>query len=132
MENQENQIEKLAGTKVSFVMPDTESLGQLDSMGKQFNLTMKYRTTDDWAVLKDVPVRAFYMGIKSIPNENGELVNCGVFITQKECFISGQMLLLDAVQNLIPKTPIEIIYRGKTKNKTTDGMTCVFEVSKLN
>lgn len=132
MENQENQIEKLAGTKVSFVMPDTESLGMLDSMERQFNLTMKYRTTDDWAVLKDVPVRAFYMGVKSIPNENGEPVNCGVFITQKECFISGQMLLIDAVQSLVPKTPIEIIYRGKTKNKTTDGMTCVFEVSKLN
>ena len=30
MENQENQIEKLAGTKVSLGMPDTESVGMLD------------------------------------------------------------------------------------------------------
>jgi hypothetical protein len=127
----ENQIEKIAGTEVTFIIPDTESLGVLDNMEPQFNLTMKYRSTDDWAVLKDKPVRCFYMGMKSIPNENGELVNCGVFVSKTECFISGQMLLVDAIKNLPPKTPIEVTYLGKNKNKNSDGQTCTFQVIKL-
>lgn len=131
MSEEKSEVEKMAGAEVTFFIPDTESLGHLDQMEPQFNLTMKYKTIEDWAVLKDKPVRAFYMGMKPIPNDNGEVVNCGVFVTKTECFISGQMLLVEAVQNLQPKTPVEIVYRGKTKNKTTDGSTSTFEVTKL-
>lgn len=131
MSEENKAVETLAGTQVTFIIPDTESLGRLDELEPQFNLTMKYRSTDDWAVLKDKPIRCFFMGMKPIPNENGELVNCGVFVSKTECFISGQMLLVDAVSNLSAGTPIEVTYVGKTKNKNSDGQTCNFLVSKL-
>lgn len=81
-------------------MPSTASLGELKEMTPDFSLTMKYKTADDWAAIKGQEVRAFYMGTKEIPNDEGELVTCGVFVTQQECFIAGQKLLVEAVRQL--------------------------------
>lgn len=126
-----NEVEKAAGTEVTFFIPDTESLGTLQNMEPKFSLNLKYKSSDDWAALKDQPVKAFFMGMKDIPNEEGEAVKCGVFITPAECFISGQMTLVDAVKNLPIKTPVQIIYRGKKANKSTDGITMLFDVQTL-
>ena len=119
------------GTELTFVIPDTESLGHLKAMSEDFSLTLKYKNADEWAALKDQEVRAFYMGIKEVPNEKGELVLCGVFVSDKECFIAGQKLILDAVRQLPSKTPVAIIYRGKKTNKSTEGSTMIFDVHTL-
>tara|TARA_R110002167_G_scaffold81296_6_gene222716 strand:+ start:5576 stop:5980 length:405 start_codon:yes stop_codon:yes gene_type:complete len=130
------EIQKAAGTKVTFIMPDTESIGQLEEMDVKYQLNIKYKSADDWAALKDQPVRAFYMGIKEVPNEDGEMIMCGLFATPKEVFISGQTTLIEAVKMLPPsnedfKTAVQITYRGKKANKSTDGSTMIFDVEKL-
>ena len=71
------------------------------------------------------------MGLKEIPNEDGENIVCGLFVSESECFISGQKLLVDAVRQLPTKTAVEIIYKGKSPNKTSDGSTMKFEIVKL-
>ena len=119
-----NLIEK-QGSELTFVIPDTESLGHLKSMSEDFSLTLKYKNADDWATLKDQEVRAFYMGVKEVPNEKGEVVS------DKECFIAGQKLIVDAVRQLPSKTPVAIIYRGKKTNKSTEGATMIFDVHTL-
>ena len=124
-------LQKLAGTQVSFFIPNTEELGQLETFKESFSLTMKYKTADDWAAIKDKELRCYFMGMKEIPNENGESVNCGVFVTQKECFIAGGMTLVEAVRQLPAKTPVSITYLGKKKNATTDGQTMIFDVKTL-
>lgn len=131
-ENQETEIQKAGGTEVTFFIPNTEQLGVLNELKPEFSLTMKYKTADDWAAIKDKPLRCFYMGIKEIPNENGEIIKCGTFVSQNECFISGQMTLTEAVKVLPVKTPVEIIYRGKKGNKSSDGSTMIFDVSTLS
>ncbi len=118
-------------TEVTFVMPNTESLGQLKEMQPDFSLTMKYKTADDWAALKGQEVRAYFMGVKEIPNEKGELVMCGVFVSERECFIAGQKLLVEAVRNLDSRTPVAITYKEKKANKSTEGSTMIFEVRTL-
>lgn len=118
-------------TEVTFVMPNTESLGLLKEMQPNFSLTMTYKKGDDWAAIKDQEIRAYYMGIKEIPNENGELVTCGVFVSETECFIAGQKLLVEAVRNLDPRTPVAITYKERKANKSTEGSTMVFEVKTL-
>ncbi len=118
-------------TEVTFVMPNTESLGQLKEMRPDFSLTMKYKNADDWAALKGQEVRAYFMGVKEIPNEKGELVMCGVFVSERECFIAGQKLLVEAVRNLDSRTPVAITYKEKKANKSTEGSTMIFEVRTL-
>jgi len=127
----ESEVKKAAGTEVAFLIPDTESLGKLNSLEPQFSLNLKYKSADDWAALKGQALRAFFMGLKEVPSEDGELVKCGVFVSEKECFLSGQMTLVEAVKNLNPKTPVQITYQGKKQNKSTDGSTMLFDVEKL-
>ena len=126
-----NDVKKAAGTEVSFLIPNTESLGKLEKLSPNFSLTMKYKSADDWAALKDKPVRAFYMGMKDVPNEVGENVHCGVFVSGTEVFLSGQLVLTEAVKNLQPQTPIQITYRGKKSNKSGTGSTMLFDVETL-
>lgn len=126
-----NDLAKAAGTEVSFVIPNTESLGILKELNPQFSLNLKYKKKDDWAALKDKAVRAFYMGNKEIPNEDGETVVCGVFVSEKECFLSAQTTLIEAVKNLEIKTPVQITYRGDKNNKSSKGSTMIFDVEKL-
>jgi hypothetical protein len=126
-----SDLAKKAGTEVTFIIPDTESLGHLDDLDEQFSLNIKYKSAEDWAQIKDKPLRAYYMGMKDIPNEDGEAVQCGVFVSKEECFISGQMTLVEAVRKIQPQTPVQITYRGKEKNKTSDGATMRFDVVKL-
>ena len=118
-------------TEVTFVMPNTESLGQLKEMQPAFSLTMKYKNADDWAAIKGQEVRAFFMGVKEIPNDDGELVTCGVFVSESECFIAAQKLLIEAVRNLDPRTPVAITYKENKANKSSDGSTMIFEVRTL-
>lgn len=136
MSKSETEIQKAAGTKVSFFMPSTESIAELEGMEAKFSLNIKYKSADDWAALKDKPLRAFYMGIKEVPNEEGEMIMCGLFATPKEVFISGQTTLIEAIKMLPPsneqfKTAVQITYRGKKQNKSSDGSTMMFDVEKL-
>ncbi|MFC7347269.1 hypothetical protein ACFQO9_11125 [Chryseobacterium zhengzhouense] len=127
----QSPVQQMAGTEVSFFIPNTEELGQLDSLEDKFSLTMKYKTADDWARSIDQEIRCFFMGMKEIPNDKEELVNCGVFVTKTECFIAGGKTLVDAVRQLPTKSPISITYRGKKANKTVDGSTMIFDVKTL-
>lgn len=127
----ENQVQKAAGAEVTILIPNTESIGKLKELNPSFSLTMKYKSADDWAALKDKPVRAYFMGLKEVPNEDGENVNCGVFVSENEVFLSGQTILVDAVKTLPPQTPIQITYRGKKQNKSSNGSTMMFDVQTL-
>ncbi|MDE5709181.1 MAG: hypothetical protein K2I32_07030 [Alistipes sp.] len=127
----EKSVVQAPQTEVTFVMPNTKSLGQLKEMRPDFSLTMKYKNADDWAAIKGQEVRAFFMGIKEIPNDDGELVTCGVFVSESECFIAGQKLLVEAVRNLDSRTPVAITYKEKKANKSSDGSTMIFEVRTL-
>lgn len=129
---EKTEIEKAQGTEVSFLIPNTETLGKLDKLNPTFSLTLKYKSADDWAALKDKPVRAYYIGMKEIPNEEGDLINCALLVSQTECFLSGQKTLVEAVKNLEPNTPIEITYRNKRNNKSSQGSTMIFDVEKLS
>ena len=101
--NNGEDLSKIAGEQVTLIIPNTEKLGKLESLNPEFSLNTKYKNADDWASLKDKPIRCYYMGIKSVPNEKGELVVCGIFISPKEVFLSGQTVLVEAIRTFQPK-----------------------------
>lgn len=113
-------------------MPNTEALGKLQTAETGMAITIKYKTQEDWMELKGKPVRCFFMGVKEVPNEDGEKVLCAGFMSTDGVFIAGQMVLVDAVRGLNKGTAIEIIYDGKKKNSSSDGSTNMFTVNLLN
>lgn len=124
-------VTEAAGQEMRLVIPNTEAIGKLETLKPCFSLTTKYKSADDWAALKDKPIRCYYMGLKDVPNEEGEAITCGVFISPQEIFLSGQKVLVDAVRNLCEETPLQITYKGKRNNKSTEGSTMIFEVQRL-
>ncbi len=128
-----NQPEELTPvTQVTIEIPNTEELGKLKTLNTGFNLNPKYRTKEEWIENRGKPVRAFFLGIKELPNEDGEAVTCGVFSSETEIFFAGQKVLVDAVRKLEPKTPVEITFLESRKNKTNTGVTMIFQVKLLN
>lgn len=118
-------------TRHELLMPSTEEVGELQNMETGTSIIAKYRTQEDWLQLKDRPVKCYFMGMKDIPNDEGEIINCGVFAEKGGVFLSAQMVLVDAVQSLESGTPICITYLGKKKNKSNEGSTNVFDVQLL-
>lgn len=118
-------------TQVVIDIPNTEELGTLKTMNTGFNLNPKYRSKEEWMDLKGQSIRAFFLGMKELPNEDGEAVSCAVFASEQEIFFAGQKVLVDAVRELQPKTAIEVTYTESRKNKSTQGSTMIFEVKLL-
>lgn len=126
-----NTLQEVAGQEMRLIIPNTEAIGRLEALKPCFSLTTKYKSADDWAALKDKPIRCYYMGLKDVPNEEGDAISCGVFVSPEEIFLSGQKVLVDAVRNLCEETPLQITYKGKRNNKSTEGSTMIFEVQRL-
>lgn len=131
MSDTNKEIENLAGKEVTFIIPDTESLGHLKDLDATFNLRLKYKNEEEWLAIKNKPLRAYFLGLREIPNDKGENVICGLFASETEVFLSGQKVLVDAVRSLPLKTPVQITYLEKKTNKTVDGATMIFDVQLL-
>ena len=122
----------VAQQEATLIMPSTEELGELENMETGGSLVAAYRKQEDWHALKDTPVRCMYLGLKEIPNEDGELIRCGIFIEpDRTVFLAAQMVLVQAVERLTTPFPLVITYGGKKKNKSGDGSTNIFEVRQL-
>jgi|GEM_PF-2547473 len=117
-----------AGT---LLIPSTEQLGKLESAETGIDLSVKYRKSEEWAEFKDKPIRAYYMGTKEIPNEDGEMITCVALMDKTGAWLAGQMVLIQALRLVEPKTPVEITYRGKKSNKSSKGSTNMFDVKLL-
>lgn len=111
-----SDLNKVAGTEVKFIVPDTESLASLEGMEPTIALNMRYRLQEDWELIKGQPIKAYFLGIKVIPNPEGQPVNCGLFVSSKEVFLAGGIILIDLVKDLQPKTPLQITYLGTRPN----------------
>lgn len=117
--------------EVTLSIPNLSQLGQLKGLKEVYKATAGYRTQEDWQELKGKPVRCFFLGIKQLPNEDGESVNCAVFAAEDGVFLAAQMVLVESVKNLDVKTPLQITYLGKKRNKTGEGSTNLFDVTIL-
>ena len=130
-ETENQELNKLAGTTVTFNIPNTDELGQLETMDEDFNLRLKYKMQEEWIRIKDQPVRCFFLGLRQIPNEKEEMVTCGLFASRTELFLAGGKVLIEAISHLPEKTPISLTYLGANQNKSNEGETMMFDVKTL-
>lgn len=112
-------------------IPTTEEIGKLEHAERGMNLSVAYRKQEDWQTKKDLPIPCYFLGLKEIPNDEGEAVTCGAFVDKSGVWLAGQKVLVDAVRTLKPGTPVEITYRGKKQNKSTKGATNLFDIVHL-
>lgn len=129
---QNTPVSEFNSMEMTLSMPNTDSLGKLENAELGMSRTIKYKTQEEWQEIKGVPIRCFFMGLKEIPNEDGDMVICAGFMSKDEVFLAGQMVLIDAVRSLPKNTPLEIMYEGKKKNTSSDGSTNIFSVRLLN
>jgi hypothetical protein len=132
----ENQVEKVGNNLPAFnagtlMIPSTEAIGKLENAEVGLDISVKYRKMEDWNELKDQPIRAYYLGTKQIPNDDGEMVTCAAFMDKSGVWLAGQMVLVDAVSKVDINTPLQITYRGKKANKSSKGSTNLFDVKIL-
>lgn len=138
MKNQENEVATTSQNQEvamfnagTLFIPNSESLGKLEEAETGMDLTVKYRKQEEWFEFKDKPIKCYFMGMKEIPNKDGEMITCGAFFSKDGPFLAGQQLLVDSVRNLEPNTPIEITFKGKKANSSSDGSTNLFDVKLL-
>lgn len=129
---QTTPVSEFNSMEMTLSMPNTESLGKLENADLGMSRTIRYKTQEEWQEIKGVAIRCFFMGLKEIPNEDGDMVICAGFMSKDEVFLAGQMVLIDAVRSLPKNTPLEIMYEGKKKNTSSDGSTNIFSVRLLN
>lgn len=127
----QDELAKLAGNQVTFTIPNTDELGKLDGMEEDFNLRLKYKMQEEWELLKNKPIRCYFLGIRQIPNEKEEMVTCGLFASQTELFLAGGRVLIEAISHLPEKVPVALTYLGAQQNKTNEGATMMFDVKTL-
>jgi hypothetical protein len=115
-------------TDVVLQMPSLDQLGELKGLKEVYKATASYRTQEQWFEYKEKPIRCFFLGVKELPNDKEDLVLSGIFAAEDGIFLAAQKVLVDAVRNLKPQTPIEITFKGKKSNKNSEGSTNIFEV----
>lgn len=118
-------------TTAELQIHSVNTVGQLSNMQRGMKTTVGYRTQEEWLKLEDESQFCFFLGFKEIPNDDGEVVQCAVLQDKREVFLSAQMILIDALKVVKVGTPVEIIYKGKKKNKSGGGSTNLFEVFTL-
>lgn len=129
METPTQELQK--NNEVTLIIPDLTQLGTLKGLKEVYKATASYRTQEEWIEFKEKPIRCFFLGVKELPNEEGESVNCGIFAAEDGIFLAAQHVLVESVKTMPKNTPIQIVYKGKKRNKTGEGSTNLFEVTIL-
>lgn len=131
------ELKKAAGTEIKFTLPDTESLGKLETMETKLSLNAAYRLEAEWEAMRGKPIRCYYMGMKEIPNPEGVMVTCGIFVSATEVFLAGGVMLIDRLRDLPPtygehKTAVQLTYLGlKPTKKDPEKKLLTFDVQTL-
>jgi hypothetical protein len=115
-------------TKVILTIPSLSQIGELKGLKEKYKTSVGYRKEEEWHALKNVAIRAYFLGLKEIPNDDGELINCAVFAAEDGIFLAAQMVLVDSVRRYEPGTAFQITFLDKKTNKSSKGSTNIFEV----
>jgi len=127
MENTPNLFPK--GGEITFLMPSTNAIGKLESATVGKELTVNYKTKEDWIAEKDQPKRYFFLGFKTATDEKGDNYYLAKLSNGTETFVCAQTILIQALMNIQFGYGVEITCTGYVKAK--GGQIPTFTVSEL-
>lgn len=112
------------------LIPAEAIMNRLVDAETGMEMTTSYRTKEEWAELKNQPIRCFFMGVEDAETSEGNPFRAASFISGEKVFVAGQKVLVDAVENLPVGQGVEITYLGDKKNQK-GGRTLLFSVKRL-
>lgn len=134
MDNKEKEKSVLypEGGEVTFLMPNTNVIGQLKKAKKGQNLTAKYMTVDDWAERIDKPMRCIFLGFKAAEDAKGNTYYLARLVDENQIpFVSAPTILTQSLA-LVPAGQGVEITCVKVEKNSSGGKTPFFEVVKLD
>lgn len=134
-------------SKNNWFIPTAHAMDMLESAEVGLSLSKDYRKVEDWLKYENTPIRCYFVGMDLLPNEDGELILCSVFMDKTGKWMGGQTMLVEQTKLLFDQfkvvgedgkealempIPVQILYKGSKKNKTTKGSTQIFKVNILS
>jgi len=126
-ENKSNLYPK--GGEVTFLMPSTNAIAKLKEAKKGRELTMKYRTKEEWFAMVDQPERCFFLGLKEAPDDKGNTFYIAKLSNGDKTFVCAQTILIQALSQVPFGQGVEITCTGSVKTNGNNIPT--FEVIDL-
>lgn len=119
------------GGEVTFIMPDTNTLGKLKDAKRGVNLTAKYMRVEDWKEHIDKPLTFFYVGYKEAKDAKGDSFMLARLIDSNgNPVVSAPTILTQSLANLPIGQGVEITCTEVRKNNS-GGFTPYFDIVKL-
>lgn len=117
------------GGSIHFLMPSTNAIGKLKDAEKGRDLTISYRTKDEWIAVKGKAERYFFLGFKPATNDKGDVYYLAKLSNGEKTFVCAQTILIQALMSISLGQGVEITCTGSTK--ANGGIIPTFEVAEL-
>ncbi len=115
--------------EVTFLIPNTNTIGKLKDAKVGANITASYRTKEDWVALKDKPQKCFYLGLKEATNDKDEVYYLAKLHDGKQPFVAGQTVLVQSLTSVPVGQGVQITCTGLSKSNGRQ--IPMFEVAQL-
>lgn len=117
--------------EITFLMPSTNAIGALKNAEEGRQLTIKYKTKEDWLAQKDEPVRCYFMGLKESTDGKGESYFLAKLHDGERAFVCAQTILVQALMTTELGQGVEITCTGSVKGASGNDIP-QFEVVELD
>ena len=118
--------------EVTFLMPNTNVIGQLKKAKKGQSLTAKYMTVEDWSEKIGKPMRCIFLGFKESTDAKGDTYYLARLVDENQKpFVSAPTILTQSLA-LVPAGQGVEITCTKVEKNSSGGKTPFFDVVKLD
>ena len=134
MENQKEEQKAVLYPKdgeVTFLMPNTNSIGMLKKAKKGTKLTAKYMKVEDWEKLKGIEKLCYFLGFKGATDRKGNTYYIAKLHDGETPFVAAQTVLVQSLSNIPIGQGVSIVCTDVVSN-ANNGRTPLFEITKLN
>lgn len=119
------------GGEITFVMPNTNTLGKLKDAKKGAKLTAQYMRVEDWKQLIGQEKNFFYLGFKNAVDSQGDHYALARLIdSEGNPYVSAPTILTQSLSNLPIGQGVSITCTEVRKNNS-GGYTPYFDVVRL-